>query len=79
MFDGIIYNSTKYTNRDFSDRHQSNYVVFTHNCDAESGQSETLASKLQVRGPYTFKCTSEKDIADIDKYIRELAPQDLVV
>lgn len=61
-FDGIIFNSSKYRVRDFADHRQSNYVIFTRQCDAESGYCTELANKLTVKGPKSFKYDSEEDI-----------------
>lgn len=78
-FDGIIFNSTKYKARDFSDYRQSNFVIFTQDCDKESGYCDSLARRLHVFGPLTFTYHDDADITDADFFLRRLSAQKLTV
>lgn len=78
-FDGIIYNSTKHASRDIADARQRDFVIFTENCDVERGYCATLADRLQVAGPITFRYNTVADITDAETRLRAIAPVPLLI
>lgn len=78
-FDGIIFNSTKYVRRDFADHNQCNYVVFLPDSDKEMGYSDTLASRIEVCGPISFKYTNDAYISEVQKRLSSLNPSPMSI
>lgn len=69
-FFGIIFNSTRYEKRDFSDYSQSNFVIFVRDSEKESGYSLALSNMLEVKGPVQFKYKDDNTLEDIKKTLK---------
>lgn len=76
IFFGIIFNSTRYEKRDFSDYSQSNFVVFVRDCEQEFGYSPELSKMLEVKGPIQFKYIDEDTLLEQKRNISSLSYQD---
>lgn len=76
-FCGIIFNSCKYHNRNITDYKQNNYVVFTTQCDQESGYCEALASRLKVRGPINIENLNTPEIENVASKLRKMSSHDI--